>query len=366
MAVTWGTPIPRTSRVVHAAPGPDPDEDRRGALLHQREGRLGIGRVADGDRDRHVPGEVRERQRVVLGREVAGGRHLALDQEEVRAVLRAERPEPAGGARRGGDRGAGPGGVDLVEPARDELLADRLQVGLGEQVLDLVVGRRGDAGEDLVRLVVARLDALEVEDREATEPRQRPGHPRIHDGVHGGREDRDREVDAAEDLGEIDVGRLDRVGARRERDVLEAVGRADRVHLGPEHASRRGTRGRGRGGGLGTLDHVALLCRLTVGCLSTPSLPARQLRRPEVRPGPGSVEGQLEPAGALRLGQVVADPLDGGPVARPDDLLVGLVEVVPAGVVVLAGQARLGARLEADREDGGRDDRVVRTARGTG
>ena len=53
-------------------------------------------------------------------------------------------------------------------------------------------------------------------------------------------------------------------------------------------------------------------------------------------------EGQLEPGRPLRLGQVVADPLDRGPVARPDDLLVGLVEVVPARAVVLAtrGAAR--------------------------
>ena len=35
-----------------------------------------------------------------------------------------------------------PGGMQLVDPARDELLADRCRVRLGEHVLDLVVGRR--------------------------------------------------------------------------------------------------------------------------------------------------------------------------------------------------------------------------------
>ena len=139
---------------------PDPDEDRGGALLHQREGGLGVGRVADRDRDRHVAGELGERERVVFGREVAGGRDLALDQEEVRAVLGAERPEPAGGARRGGDGGPRAGGVDLVEPAGDQLLADGRLVRLGEDGLDVAVGGRRDALEDLGRLVVARLDAL--------------------------------------------------------------------------------------------------------------------------------------------------------------------------------------------------------------
>ena len=42
------------------------------------------------------------------------------------------------------------------------------------------------------------------------------------------------EADAAEVLREHDVGRVDRVGAGGERHVLEAVGRADGIHLGAE------------------------------------------------------------------------------------------------------------------------------------
>ena len=167
--------MPRTSRVVQAAPGPDADEDGRRALLHQREGGLGVGRVADRDRDRHVAGELVERQRVVLGGEVAGGRHLALDEEEVGAVLGAERPEPTRRAGRRRDRRLRPRGMDLVEPAGDEVLADRLLVGLGEERREIAVGGRRDPLEDGVRIVVARLDALEVEDRQPAETRQRAG-----------------------------------------------------------------------------------------------------------------------------------------------------------------------------------------------
>ena len=73
------------------------------------------------------------------------------------------------------------------------------------------------------------------------------------------------ELDTGEDLGEVDVGRLDRVGAGRERDVLESVRRTDGVDLRMEDASL----GRGRIRGVRRrrpVDHVALLCRLTVGC----------------------------------------------------------------------------------------------------
>src|SRR6478752_6595085 len=89
-------------------------------------------------------------------------------------------------------------------------------------------------------------------------------------------------------------------------------------------------------------------------------LPARQLRRPEFGARALAVERQLEPAGPLWLGQVIADAFDCRPVARPDDLLVRLFELVPARAVVLVREARLGFGPEADRKDGRRDDPVDR------
>ena len=138
-----------------------------------------------------------------------------------------------------------PRGVDRLEPGRDQVLADRLQVDLGEELLDVAVGCGGDPLQDGVGVVVAGLDALEVEDRETAETRELAGHPHVDDGVHRGGQDRDLERDAAERLREVDVRRLDRVRSGRQRDVLEAIGGPDRVDLGMEDAPA------GRGGGLG-------------------------------------------------------------------------------------------------------------------
>src|SRR4051812_20423811 len=94
---------------------------------------------------------------------------LRLDEEEVRAVLRAERAESASGGGRRGDGDFRTGPADRLDAQCHEIVADRCAVRLGEHVVDLVLRRRGDALEDLRRIVVPSLDALEIQDREATE-----------------------------------------------------------------------------------------------------------------------------------------------------------------------------------------------------
>ncbi len=121
--------------------------------------------------------------------------------------------------------------MDLLDPPGDEVLPDRLPVGLGEDGLDVAVGSACDLLEDGARVIEARLDALEIEDREPAESRQGSRERRVHHRVHGRRQDRDREVDAGKRLAEVDVGGFDGVRAGRKRDVVEAVGLPDRVHL---------------------------------------------------------------------------------------------------------------------------------------
>ncbi len=179
-------------------------------------------------------------------------------------MLGAERPEATRRAGRGRHGRLGAGRVYLRDPGGDQILADRLAVDLAEQLLDVAVIGGGETLEHRIGVVVTSLDTLEVEDREATEASQRAGHPGVDHRVHRGGQDRDRQVDAAQGLGEIDVRRLDGVGARSERHVLETVGRADRIHLRMEDAALRRTRRLGWGGDPGSIDHVLLLCRQTL------------------------------------------------------------------------------------------------------
>ncbi len=109
---------------------------------------------------------------------MAGAGDLALDEEQVRAMLGAERPEPPGGARGRGHRDLRSGLVDLRDAAGDQVVTDRCFVGGREHVVDLAVGRRRDPAEDFAGVVVARLDAFEVQDREAAEGGQPAGERR--------------------------------------------------------------------------------------------------------------------------------------------------------------------------------------------
>ncbi len=156
-------------------------------------------------------------------------RHLRLDQEQVRAVLRAQ------AARIGGPRQASrtrpPGSRRPAAPRCGGRPARRgwALVRLGEQRLDLVVGRGGDPRQDRVGLVVACLDTLQVEDRDTTQTSQLTREPDVDDGVHGRRQHRDAQVQASEVDRGVHLRGLDGLDAGRQRDVIEAVGRADGV-----------------------------------------------------------------------------------------------------------------------------------------
>ena len=52
-------------------------------------------------------------------------------------MLRAERAEAARDGRRGGHRDRGARGTELGHAPRDQLLAHRLAIGLGQDVVDL-------------------------------------------------------------------------------------------------------------------------------------------------------------------------------------------------------------------------------------
>ena len=121
--------------------------------------------------------------------------------------------------------------MDGLDASGDQCLLDGRRVGLRQEGLDVVVGRRGDPFDDRVGRLVARLDPLEVEDRESAQPGQLAGESGIDDGIHGRSEDGDGERDARQVEPRIDVGRLDGRRTRGQRDVVEAIRRTKRIDL---------------------------------------------------------------------------------------------------------------------------------------
>src|SRR5205814_2167954 len=97
----------------------------------------------------------------------------------------------------------------------------------------------GDPCENDGRVLVSGLDALEVQDGQAAESRELAREANVDDRVHGRRQDGDSKLEAAEALLEVDVARFDGFRSGRERDVLEAIGRTDRIDLGSKAASPR-------------------------------------------------------------------------------------------------------------------------------
>ena len=109
----------------------------------------------------------------------------------------------------------------------DQLVAHRLLVGLGEDVRGRLSGLRGgDPLDDRRGVLVARVEALEVDEGDATVAAHAHREVGIGDGVHGGRQERDLEAEPAEVRRQVDLGGIDRHGAGDERDLLEAVGAA--------------------------------------------------------------------------------------------------------------------------------------------
>ena len=78
--------------------------------------------------------------------------------------------------------------------------------------------------EDGLRILVAAIEALEVEDADAAKLGEGGGGADVDDGIHGRGEDRKLELDASDFAGDIDVVGVERYRARDESYVVEAVG----------------------------------------------------------------------------------------------------------------------------------------------
>ena len=215
----------------HAARGAgvaraDAHEHADGAGAHEVQRGGVAGHAAHDHRHLALADELPEVERLDPGAHVLGRDHGALDDEHVEAcferdlvvVLHALRRE-----RRGGEHAAV---LDLLDAPGDQLGLDGLLVDLLHRARGRVVGQRGDAVELLVGVLVAGLDALEVEHGETAELAHGDGEAGVDHAVHGGGEARELERVLAELPGDVHVLGVAGPPAGHDGDVVEAVGPA--------------------------------------------------------------------------------------------------------------------------------------------
>jgi hypothetical protein len=85
----------------------------------------------------------------------------------------------------------------------------------------------GNAFDDRSRILVSRVNAIEVEDRDSPELSHGDREVDVDDAVHGRAPDRQREFEAvAHRKGDVDLFGIERDAARNEGDLVESVSAA--------------------------------------------------------------------------------------------------------------------------------------------
>ena len=147
-----------------------------------------------------------------------------MDDEDVGACGGGYWPEAFGLTRRRGDRCNHAAGLDFGDASLDQVIADgRLIQALHELGNDLGRGG-GDLRERLVRLLVAALQAFEVQHGQSAELAQRDREAHIDHTIHGRSDERDGETVIAERPAQVDVVGVQGLDAWHDRHVVEAIG----------------------------------------------------------------------------------------------------------------------------------------------
>ena len=206
--------------------GADADEHAGRARAHEVQARVVAGTAAEDDGDRELAHELLEVEHVTLARDVLGGDHGALHDQDVQPRLQRQLVPALDllrGQRRGGDDAVR---LDLLDALRDQLLLDRLLVDLLHLPGGLVARQARDALEHRVGVLVAGPDPLEVQHGEPAEAADDARGLRRDDPVHRGGEQRELEAVRAERPGDVDVVGIARPARRDDRYVIESIGAA--------------------------------------------------------------------------------------------------------------------------------------------
>ena len=155
--------------------------------------------------------------------DVLGRDDRALDHQDVEAGLDGDVDVVGHPLRRQRARDRDALRLDLLDPLGDQLGLDRLPVDLLEAPGGLGGRHRRDALQLGVGLLVAGLDALEVEDRQAADLADDPRRAGVDHAVHRRRQERQLERVPVELPREIDVLGIARPPARHDRDLVQPV-----------------------------------------------------------------------------------------------------------------------------------------------
>src|SRR6185503_337802 len=138
-------------------------------------------------------------------RDVLGRDDRALDDEDVEPRLEGELVMLLDPLRRerAGDENAG--SLDLFDPLGDQLWLDRPRVDLLKAACCAVLRQLCDALELELRVLIAGVDALEVEHAEAAELAERDRRLRRDDAVHRRAEQRQLEEMRPELPADVDI-----------------------------------------------------------------------------------------------------------------------------------------------------------------
>src|SRR5581483_5787500 len=137
----------------------------------------------------------------------------------------------------------------LLDPLADELRLDRFAVGLfQDRVHGRLVGRR-DLLDDRPRVLVPRVDSVEVQHRDAAELAHGDRELDVDHAVHRRTPEGKLELELfaiAQREGDVDLVRVERHAARDEGDLVEAIGAARapaNAYLESELLRRKGLSG---------------------------------------------------------------------------------------------------------------------------
>ena len=206
--------------------GADADEHAGRARAHEVQARVVARTAAEHDGDRKLAHELLEVEHVTLARDVLGGDHGALHDQDVQPRVQRQLVPALDllrGQRRGGDDAVR---LDLLDALRDQLLLDGLLVDLLHLPGGLLALEAGDALQLGVRVLIAGPDALEVQHGEPAEAPDDARGLRRDDTVHRGGEQRELEAVGAERPRDVDVVRVARPPRRDDGYVVESISAA--------------------------------------------------------------------------------------------------------------------------------------------